>query len=423
MNPNTHGMKWMKEHQRSYRDNQLEFWLLLRPLTDGSEERTRQLAHRLLSVWHWSSAVEPPTYPPAPTSMDIGYWLRRTRKNNNRQFWIEAYACALQRVAEASVGRRWIAFEGRRVPKIARVVEVFLHATGTRVPPEIIRQCWPARRAEIPMQNLDGIRRDIVRKLDEVARDAHHLSCGTLLPSPLLMIRAGERKLYVTRPGKTLDVGARMPSFKLMLQDDNGEYPYSGHALIFEGSMLVYDHQRDIERWVPVRGMSATLMMPELRAAHDLNNMVPSPLSELPAAQPPSIEVMKCIPAGAESDTNSSIVDSGDEWDKTETVGPSRSSTPTTKIGPTWADVHAAAQEEEMAKSQAPSWGDMPNTTPTEEEENWDAVDSQSAAEDQFDDVVVEEVLIHTVMDEELDNAVAEEPLAQQGEADEDDVE
>ena len=95
-----------------------------------------------------------------------------------------------------------------------------------------------------------------------------------------------------------------MPGFKLMLQDDNGEYPYSGRALIFEGSMLVYDHQRDIAQWVPVRGMSATLTMPVLRAAHDLNNMVPSPLSELPVAQLPSIEVMKCIPAGAESDMN-----------------------------------------------------------------------------------------------------------------------
>ena len=45
------------------------------------------------------------------------------------------------------------------------------------------------------------------------------------------------------RPGKTLDVGARMPGFKLMLQDDKGEYPYLGRALIFEGSMLVYDPQ------------------------------------------------------------------------------------------------------------------------------------------------------------------------------------
>ena len=134
----------MKERQRSYRDIQLEFWLLLRPLTNGSEEHTCQLARRLLSVWHWSSAVEPSTYPPMPTSMNIGYWLCQTKKNDIRQFWIEAYACGLQRVAEAFIGRRWITFEGRRVPKISKVVEVFLHATRTRVPPERIRQCWPA---------------------------------------------------------------------------------------------------------------------------------------------------------------------------------------------------------------------------------------------------------------------------------------
>ena len=44
-------------------------------------------------------------------------------------------------------------------------------------------------------------------------------------------------------PGKTLDVGTHMPGFRLMLQDDEGEYPHSGRTLIFEGSMLVYDHQ------------------------------------------------------------------------------------------------------------------------------------------------------------------------------------
>ena len=109
-------------------------------------------------------------------------------------------------------------------------------------------------------------------------------------------------------------------------------------------------------------------------------------------------------------------MDSGDEWDKTETVGPSRSSTPTTKIGPTWAEVHAATQEEEMTKSQAPSWEDIINTTPTEEGENWDMEDSQSATEHQFDDVIIEEVVIQTVTEEEeLEHPVAGEPLAQLG--------
>ena len=74
VNPNIQGMKWMKERQCSYSDAQLGFWLLLRPLMDGGEESTCQLARRLLSVWHWSSAVDPtPTYPPMPTSMNIRY--------------------------------------------------------------------------------------------------------------------------------------------------------------------------------------------------------------------------------------------------------------------------------------------------------------------------------------------------------------
>ena len=243
VDPNTHGMKWMKERQRTYKDIQLEFWLLLRPLTDGSEECTHQLARRLLSVWHWSSVVDPPTYPPAPTSMNIGYWLRPTKKKDIRQFWIEAYAYALQRVAEASIGRRWIAFEGIRVPQILRVVEVFLYATGSRVPLERIHQCWPAQRAETPMQNLDGIRRDIVRKLDKVATQCTSPIAWDPFAFPLTDDTCWREEALCYHPGKTLDVGAHMPGFKLMLQDDKGEYPYSGHALIFEGSMLVYDPQ------------------------------------------------------------------------------------------------------------------------------------------------------------------------------------
>ena len=36
--------------------------------------------------------------------------------------------------------------------------------------------------------------------------------------------------------------------------------------------------------------------------SNDLNNMVSSPSSELPAAKPSSPEILKCILAGAESD-------------------------------------------------------------------------------------------------------------------------
>ena len=149
--------------------------------------------------------------------------------------------------------------------------------------------------------------------------------------------------------------------------------------------------------------------MPELHAAYDLNNMVTLPSSELPAVKPPS-EILKCIPAGAESDTNSSVMDSRDKWDKTEAVGPLGSSTPTTKIGPTWGEVHTATQEEEMAKSRAPSWEDIVNVEPNEEEENLDEEDGQSLTAHQFDDVIIEEVT-ESVMEEDSEPSVAREPL------------
>ena len=146
-------------------------------------------------------------------------------------------------MAKASVGRRWIAFKGIRVPKILRVVEVFLHATGTHVPPEIIRQCWPTRHTEMLMQNIDGIRRDIVCKLDKVAMQCTSPIAWDPFAFPLTDDTCWREEALCYHRGKTLDVRVRMPSFKLMLQDDKGEYPYSGRALIFKGSMLVYDPQ------------------------------------------------------------------------------------------------------------------------------------------------------------------------------------
>ena len=93
------------------------------------------------------------------------------------------------------------------------------------------------------MQNLDGIRWDIVRKLDEVATRNMSPIAWDPFAFPLTDEKCWREEALCYRPGKTLDVRVRMPGFKLMLQDDNREYPYSGRALIFEGSMLVYNPQ------------------------------------------------------------------------------------------------------------------------------------------------------------------------------------
>ena len=90
LDPEVDALKWMKEHQHSYMDTQLDFWLLLWPLTDGGEELSWHLACRLLSVWHWVSALDPPICPPAPSSLNIGHWLWDDPKVDEKQWWIEA---------------------------------------------------------------------------------------------------------------------------------------------------------------------------------------------------------------------------------------------------------------------------------------------------------------------------------------------
>ena len=185
---------------------------------------------------------------------------------------------------------------GIRVPRIARVVEIFLNATGTRVSSNIIRQCWPARCESRPVQNLEGIRQSIINKLDKTATRVTSTIMWDKFAFPQMDEEYWREEALCYCPGKMLDVGTCMPGFRLMLQEDRGQYPYSGCTLIFEGSMLVYDPQWDITQWVPIQGTSATLTMSELCTANDLNNMVLSPFSKLELVKPLSPEILKGMP-------------------------------------------------------------------------------------------------------------------------------
>ena len=154
------------------------------------------------------------------------------------------HVCPTTQWLKPPVGGRWIAYRGIRVPKISRLVEIFLHATGTWVftgrNPSVLACTW---RDEMPVQNLDGIRRDIIFKLDEVAMQCTSPIAWDQFAFPQMDQECWREEALCYHPGKTLDVGMHMLGFRLMLQDDKGEYPHSGRTLIFKGSMLVYDPQ------------------------------------------------------------------------------------------------------------------------------------------------------------------------------------
>ena len=156
---------------------------------------------------------------------------------------------------------------GTRVPKISRLVEIFLNATGTQVSLNIIWQCWPVQHENMLVQNLEGIRQGIVHKLDEAVMRCMSSIAWDKFAFPQTDQEFWREEALCYHPRKMLNIGVCMTGFRLMLQDNKGQYPNSGCALIFEGSMLVYDPQRDIAQWVPVQAMSATLTMMELHMA------------------------------------------------------------------------------------------------------------------------------------------------------------
>ena len=200
-----------------------------------------------------------------------------------------------------------------------------------------------------------------------------------------------------------------MLGFHLILQDDEGQYANSAHTLKFEGSMFIYDPQRDIAQWVPVWEASASLTMMELCTANDLNNMMPSPYEGVEPIRQPSPQLVKGIPAGAKSDMDSMEgEDSGDEWDKKESSIWSCCPSPPTKVGPTWVEVHATAQEQEVLDKQTTTLEDMvsKHLPGGMEEENWDEEDHEPTGS-QLEDAPV---TMKAGKEEFMEESEAEEP-------------
>ena len=150
----------------------ISFWPLLHPLMDGGGTAMWHLAHRLLSTWEWSSATHPTSCPPAPTNMEIGQWLPLDRDNckgSREDLWIEAYACCLQCIAEASTGWSWVTEGEGMAPCVSPLTQVFLSTAGRRISPAILWECWPPKHDIVPRQPMSEIRAHITHCLDQVA--------------------------------------------------------------------------------------------------------------------------------------------------------------------------------------------------------------------------------------------------------------
>ena len=202
-------------------------------------------------------------------------------------------------------------------------------------------------------------------------------------------------------PGKVVDVRARIPEIKLMMQNEERCYGNITCTLKYEGHMLIYNPQKDISQWVPVRDVSTSLMSLELRLANDLNNMNPYLHDGQGLMELHSPRMVQDIPTGQEeeSDMESYVEpsDSGEEWGKAECSDWSCCpALPLGEEGPTWVEATAEALQRKII-----TWDEVTSDPPQKkvasdrEDSDWDD-DTHAPAESQFEDATVPETCMDT---------------------------
>ena len=285
IDPDRYPMAWMCNCQHCYDDEMINFWPLLRLLTDGRGTATRHLVRHLLSMWQWSSVTHPMSCPPAPTNKEIGQWLPLDREDwegSREDLWIEAYACCLQCMAEASAGRSWIMEGEGMAPQVSPLAQAFLSATRRHVSPSILWECWAPKHDIVPRQPMNEVRAHITQHLDEVATWSPSNIAWDIFAWPDSNKTYWKEDCLPYSPGSMVDLSSRMPGIRLVLPDEAGKYQGVVWVLKFEGHMLVYDPQTNGAGWVVMRGFPSSLTEVESWSASDLGNFYPS-LSTVPA--------------------------------------------------------------------------------------------------------------------------------------------
>ena len=103
---------------------------------------------------------------------------------------------------------------------------------------------------------------------------------GTPMP-PAAM----EVEQYGYHCGQAIDLDPVMPAMQFRVTDEEGTYLCMAWALVFEGSVLVYNPARDEVEWVPTCSITNDLSWVEERSAMALVNFVPCTPKRWPALQ------------------------------------------------------------------------------------------------------------------------------------------
>ena len=190
-----------------------------------------------------------------------------------------AYSCILQRVREAAHGQWWQWPRGK-APEVgvSPLVRVFWEETGIELTESCTKLCWELPPRGVFRRTERGTVSHVITFVDDVAVRVPSLDAWdqfVWLPGAAMPRATTEVEQYGYRCSQPIDLSPVIPATQFRVTDEVGTYLCAARALVFEGSVLVYNPTRDKVEWIPACSVTNNLSWMEEKSAVTLANYVP----------------------------------------------------------------------------------------------------------------------------------------------------
>ena len=171
-------------------------------------------------------------------------------------------------------GRKW---ESRREAleiNASPLVPAFWHKTDMDLMMASVKLCWEPAPRTLYHQRENGPTIHVISYLDELAtlETWDQMVWPTMVAIPHVPTKA---ESYSYCWGQAVDLDPVMPTMQFRVTEEGGTYLSTARALVFKGSILMYNPTLNEAKWVPVHGLANDLSWAEERSAVALANYVP----------------------------------------------------------------------------------------------------------------------------------------------------
>ena len=183
----------------------------------------------------------------------------------------------LQQVGKAACGRKWEVRREALEIKASPLVHAFWCKTDIDLMMASIKCCWEPAPRTLHHQRENSTTTHVISYLDELAVHVPSREAWDQMVWPTTVaIRhvPTEAECYSYCQRQAVDLGPMMPATQFHVTEERGTYLCTVRALVFEGSILVYNPILNEAEWVPACGLANGLSWAEERSAVALANYV-----------------------------------------------------------------------------------------------------------------------------------------------------